>query len=239
MEIKKSKRADLERGWASRFLLGLVLVLATFFIVLELPLDSRSTSDDTELLDELFHEDDLIPLTTLPPREPSEPQPNSQKAHETVVVTDKAVSEALAETPPSETDGDEEGLPAADEELPVQTKAEEEPAIANATTDPDKLRVVEALPEFPGGAVELMKWLTENLRYPKTAQLRRVQGKVVVSFIVNTDGSLSDMKIAKSLNPDCDREAMRVMSMMPAWRAGTQNDRPCRTMVAIPIVFKL
>lgn len=239
MEIKKSKRADLERGRASRFLLGLVIVLALFFGVLELPLDSSKADNDTELLDELFHEDDLIPLTTLPPREPAMPLPKAPKAPETIVVTDELASEALPETPPAETDGDEEKPSATEEVLPEPTPADEQPAIANATNDPDKLRIVEDLPEFPGGAVEMMKWLTKNLRYPKTAQSRRVQGKVVVSFIVNTDGSISDQKIVKSLDPDCDREAMRVMAMMPSWKAGIQNDRPCRTMVAIPIVFKL
>lgn len=239
MEIKKSKRADLERGRASRFLLGLVIVLALFFGALELPLDRSKTDDDTELLDELFHEDDLIPLTTLPPREQAMPLPKAPKAPETIVVTDELASEALPETPPAETDGNEENPAETEEVLPEPTPADEQPAIANATNDPDKLRIVEDLPEFPGGAAEMMKWLTKNLRYPKAAQSRRVQGKVVVSFIVNTDGSISDQKIVKSLDPDCDREAMRVMTMMPSWKAGIQNDRPCRTMVAIPIVFKL
>ncbi|MDE6353831.1 MAG: TonB family protein [Prevotella sp.] len=239
MEIKKSKRADLERGRATRFLLGLILVLALFFAAIEIPFGSSSSPDDPEPLDELFHEDDLIPLTTSTRRELSEPLPKAPKTPETVLVTDGLASEAIPETQPSATDGDDESLPAAVEELPAPTKTDEKPAVANATNDPDKLRVVEGLPEFPGGAGELMKWLTENLKYPKAAQRRRVQGKVVVSFIVNTDGSLSDMKIATSLDPDCDREAMRVMAMMPAWKAGTQNDRPCRTMVAIPIVFKL
>ncbi len=239
MEIKKSKRADLERGRATRFLLGLIIGLTLFFAAIEIPVGSSSSPDDTELLDELFHEDNLIPLTTSTRREPSEPLPKAHKTPETIVVTDDLASEAIPETQPSATDGDDENLPEVVEERPDPTTAHEEPAVANATNDPGKLRVVEGLPEFPGGASELMKWLTENLKYPKTAQRKRVQGKVVVSFIVNTDGSLSDMKIVTSLDPDCDREAMRVMAMMPAWKAGTQNDRPCRTMVAIPIVFKL
>lgn len=70
-------------------------------------------------------------------------------------------------------------------------------------------------------------------------QERKIQGKVVAEFIVNKDGSLTDVKIAKSLNPACDREVLRVLRMMPRWTAGIQNDQPCRTKVCIPVVFKL
>ena len=101
------------------------------------------------------------------------------------------------------------------------------------------LKVVEQLPEFPGGAVALMKWLTKNLRYPQNARQRKVQGRVVTQFIVNTDGSLSDLKVVESAEPSLDREALRVLRMMPAWKAGKVDEKPCRTMVCIPIVFKL
>ena len=95
------------------------------------------------------------------------------------------------------------------------------------------------MPEFPGGMVYLMKWLTKNLKYPARAQQQKIQGRVIVSFIVNKDGIIADAKVIKSVDDDLDREAMRVIRMMPKWKPGIQNDKPCRTMVAIPIVFKL
>ena len=98
---------------------------------------------------------------------------------------------------------------------------------------------MEALPEFPGGMVEFMKWLTKNLRYPTYAHQQRIEGKVVVSFIVNTDGSIAEVKLARSVDPLLDREALRVIRMMPKWKPGIQNNRPCRTMFAVPVVFKL
>ncbi len=101
------------------------------------------------------------------------------------------------------------------------------------------VRIVEALPEFPGGMVEFMKWLTKNLRYPTYAHQQRIEGKVVVSFIVNTDGSIAEVKLARSVDPLLDREALRVIRMMPKWNPGIQNNRPCRTMFAVPVVFKL
>ena len=95
------------------------------------------------------------------------------------------------------------------------------------------------MPEFPGGGSAFVQWLTSQLRYPPIAQSKKVQGKVVVSFIVNKDGSIADIKLEKSVDPYLDREALRVIRMMPNWTPGVQNNRPCRTMVAVPVVFKL
>lgn len=95
------------------------------------------------------------------------------------------------------------------------------------------------LPEFPGGWAEMVRWLTQNLRYPPQAQAGGLQGRVVVSFIVNPDGKLSDIKVAKSVNPLLDREALRVVRKMPPWKPGTEDGKPCRSMVVVPVVFKL
>lgn len=84
-----------------------------------------------------------------------------------------------------------------------------------------------------------MKWLTRNLRYPPQAQQQKIQGKVVVSFIVNKDGSISAPTIVKSVDPMLDNEAMRVVKMMPRWKPGLEKGKPCRTMFAIPINFVL
>ena len=105
--------------------------------------------------------------------------------------------------------------------------------------EPVDFRVVEDLPQFPGGAAEFMKWLTKNLKYPPSAQQRKVRGKVVAQFIVEKDGTISDLQVIKKLEPSCDREALRVLKMMPKWKAGLMNAQPCRTQVCIPIVFKL
>lgn len=108
----------------------------------------------------------------------------------------------------------------------------------NANTDKILFRVIEQLPEFPGGATEYMKWLTRNLRYPTSAEELKVDGKVIVRFIVNKNGSISDIKIIKSLDPDCDKEVLRVMNKMPRWKPGTEKGRPVRTEYVIPVVFK-
>ena len=98
---------------------------------------------------------------------------------------------------------------------------------------------MEDLPKFPGGAVELMKWLTKNLQYPTVARNKKTQGKVVAVFYIEKDGSVTGISVTKSLSPECDNEALRVLRKMPKWEPGIQNDQPCRTKVSIPIVFKL
>ena len=123
--------------------------------------------------------------------------------------------------------------------METEAEKEEDEKIEEDDDNPLKFRVLEDLPQYPGGPIELVRWLTKNLRYPTSAKVRKVEGKVVAQFIVNADGSLSDFKIVKSLNDACDREALRVLRLMPRWKAGVQNDKPCRTVVAIPIVFKL
>jgi protein TonB len=84
-----------------------------------------------------------------------------------------------------------------------------------------------------------MKWLTKNLKYPASAQQRKVKGKVVAQFIVNKDGSVSDLEVIEHLDNACDQEVLRVLRMMPRWQAGVMDAKPCRTKVCIPVVFNL
>ena len=123
----------------------------------------------------------------------------------------------------------------------VVVDAHETVALPQTTVENEDelMRVVEQLPEFPGGMAEFMKWLTRNLRYPNIAQKQRIEGKVVVTFIVNKDGSIANPKVEKSVNRFLDREALRVIGMMPKWKPGMIDNKPCRTMFAIPINFKL
>ena len=105
--------------------------------------------------------------------------------------------------------------------------------------NPFNFQIVEQLPEFPGGMVEFMKWITKSLKYPPQAKNSKIQGEVVVSFIVDKEGNVSSIKIAKSVNPLLDREVLRVMHAMPKWKPGLMHNKPCMTMMAIPIVFSL
>ena len=234
MEIKKSSHADLDRRRTQTFLLGIVVVLAGLFVALEFDYSGTAGDDyDAEALENMVKELDLealkeeerIPLIKQPVREVP------QSADKLNVVEDEPQVELKDEIAPPESDVE---LKTVDE-----VDNPEQPTVLDMESNPLNFRVVEQLPEFPGGASEFMKWLTKNLRYPPQAQQKNIQGKVVAQFIVNKDGSISHLEILKSVHPLLDREALRVLGMMPPWKAGLQNDKPCRTQVCIPIVFKL
>ena len=120
-------------------------------------------------------------------------------------------------------------------------EAAPETAVDNAAgqEQPIKFTVVQKIPEFPGGWSAFMQWLTKNLKYPKSARKNKIQGTVVVSFIVNKDGSIASTKVSTSADPVLDAEALRVMKMMPKWKPGMDRNKVCRTMIAVPVVFKL
>ena len=91
-------------------------------------------------------------------------------------------------------------------------------------------------PSFPGGQEALLQYLKENVQWPDTESC--VQGRVIVSFIVETDGSLSDIKVVKSLDPLFDKEALRIVKSMPKWIPGTQNGQLVRIKYTIPVIFR-
>lgn len=98
---------------------------------------------------------------------------------------------------------------------------------------------VEQQAEFPGGQAALMKWLSTNVRYPESAQQNDVQGRVIVKFVVEKDGSIGAATILKGVDKDLDREALRVVKKMPKWQPGKNNGVAVRSYFNLPVVFKL
>ena len=111
---------------------------------------------------------------------------------------------------------------------------EPKPEVENKVFD-----VVEQMPSFPGGDGELMGYLSKNIVYPTIAIENNVQGRVVVSFVVERDGSITDVKIAKSVDPSLDKEAIRVVKSMPRWIPGKQNGASVRVKYMLPVQFRL
>ena len=99
--------------------------------------------------------------------------------------------------------------------------------------------VVEQMPSFPGGPSALMEWLSNNVKYPVVAQENGVQGRVVVSFVVERDGSITDVKVVRGVDPSLDREASRVVRAMPRWIPGKQNGSAVRVKYNVPVAFRL
>lgn len=238
MEQKKTPRADMDQRRTTGFLLGLTLVLALLYVALEWNSAESQTSSDALDLEELVHESELVPMSNVETVAQLEEKQQAEKAEQLRVVDDDVELEQPDEQPEGEQEGND------DESLlkDLEEKLDDDKALASMGVDPNNplnFHVVEDLPQFPGGAVEFMKWLTKHLRYPYNARKQKIQGKVVAVFYVEKDGSITGISVTKSLSAECDREALRVLHMMPAWQPGIQNDKPCRTKVCIPIVFKL
>ena len=113
-------------------------------------------------------------------------------------------------------------------------ESEEKKEVANKVFD-----VVEQMPSFPGGNEALMKFLQDNVKYPVVAQENGVQGRVVVSFVVEKDGSITDVKVVRSVDPSLDKEAARVVKSMPRWIPGKQNGAAVRVKYNVPVSFRL
>ena len=108
------------------------------------------------------------------------------------------------------------------------------PEVSNKVFD-----VVEEMPSFPGGQGALMSFLNSNIKYPVVAQENGVQGRVIVGFVVERDGSITDVKVMRSVDPSLDREAQRVVKAMPRWKPGKQNGSAVRVKYTVPVVFRL
>ena len=242
MEQKKSQRADLESKRLTGFLIGLTVALSLFLAAMEYTTTDAPDSSNADQIDDLMNDVDLMPA---PDRRDMiaavEPQAKKAPTQKLKVVEKKSQMEKLNDITQMRTVGEGEGTALGngkDGNANDDTPDLRFVAVDN-NDNPLNFRVVEQLPEFPGGMAAFVKWLTDNLHYPALAQRQNIQGRVVVTFIINRDGSTSDLKIAKSVNPMLDREALRVARMMPNWKPGLANGKPCRTLFAIPIEFKI
>lgn len=243
MEIKKSNHVQLEDKRVTFFLLGLLLAFSLLLVGLQYSNGPRSLDVDADSFEDLAQD-----LEMSAPQD----QKDMVSAEAASVPPTKAITQQVKEqehlkqeaprkisTTTSElVIGDGEGavggakVKEAVPETPVENAAAQNEAPINFT-------IVQKIPEFPGGWSAFMQWLTKNLKYPVVAQQNKIQGTVVVSFIVNKDGSLANIKVSTSADPLLDREALRVFKMMPKWKPGIDKNKVCRTMIAVPVVFKL
>lgn len=118
--------------------------------------------------------------------------------------------------------------------VPPPPKQEVKQEVSNKVFD-----VVEQMPSFPGGNGALMAWLSKNINYPAAAAENGIQGRVIVAFVVEPNGSISNVKVVRSVDPSLDREAASVVSRMPKWNPGKQNGQEVRVKYNVPVTFKL
>lgn len=246
VEIKKTKSAQLEDKRVTFFLLGLLLAFSLLFVGLQYSKSPQGDDDMEQTLEDLSQD---LEMSTPPDQkdmvsaEAMAKAPASKSITQEVKAADQQPEHApqkISTTTSQLVIGDGTGVvdgAAVKEAAPEAAVDNSNPnALAEA---PIKFTVVQKIPEFPGGWSAFMTWLTKNLKYPVAAKQQKIQGTVVVSFIVNKDGSVASTKVATSVDPLLDNEALRVMKMMPKWKPGMDHNKVCRTMIAVPIVFQL
>jgi protein TonB len=111
--------------------------------------------------------------------------------------------------------------------------------VTPATSVPTTCQIVEVSPVYEGGEKEMAKFIKRNIRFPRSAKDSRTSGTVLVSFVVNHEGKVVDVKVINGLSRDCDREAARVIARMPGWKAGIQNHQPVPVRMTLPIKFQV
>ena len=227
MEIKKSEHADLEKGKSTSLLIGFVIALGVMFVALEWT--QREVEDNSEIYTakDVSLNEEMIPIT-LPEKKTVPPPPAAvTKADIIEIVEDDA---DIEEDIMASTEDNVEWVDLDDYDVvEVEPEPEEE----------EIFMVVEDQPEFPGGTAALLEYLRKNIKYPAICRENNIQGRVLVTFIVNKDGAIVEPEVVKSVNPSLDKEALRVISQMPNWKPGSQRGKPVRVKYTVPVNFRL
>jgi len=226
MDLKKSSKADLEGKKMIFTEIGLVIALAISLIAFEWKSYEKSVVDlGTRQADNITEE--IIPITEQKLKPPP-PAPPKQVVKINVVEDDIEVDDDI--------DIDVE----ADENTEVQeyvapVKVDEE----ESAEEMQIFMVVESMPEYPGGEAALYKYLAENIKYPQMAKESGIQGRVFVTFVVERDGRVTDVRVLRGIGGGCDEEAIRVVQGMPKWAPGKQRGKSVRVQYNLPVKFTL
>ena len=222
METKKNQKFDLESKRSTFFLLGLTISLAMVLLAFKSGKEVTSVRVLESDGDFVVPPDIYIP-NTKEIEEVNRVPPPVLKLFDEIKIVDN--SEVL---PEADFIFDEP-----DDPMPLPVKTEEAPDVE------PPLSFAEQMPEFPGGAASLNRWLSRNINYPDEALKLGLSGRVYLNFIVDKDGSISDINVIKGIDKLLDQEAIRVIAEMPNWKPGMQNGVPVRVSYTIYISFKM
>ncbi len=225
MKAKKTKRADLENKRPVFFMVGLIISLSVILLAFEWKTPASKVENFGELKLETPPEE-LIPLIREKKKEAAPPvktvvefilADNDMEIDENLEIFDSEIEENEAinyqDFLPKETEEEEEDLP------PVW--------------------FVDEMPEFPGGMPSLMKFISTSIRYPVVAQENGIQGKVIITFVIDKSGNVTNVRVFRGIDPALDAEALRVVKTLPRWKPGKQNGKAVRVNYNVPINFVL
>jgi protein TonB len=215
-----------------------IVLVATPYVIAFIREHSEQPVEDTRVLTTV-NLDQPPPIT---PNQPPPPKVDIPPPIKTIkYVAPKVTKEEVAEEEmPTVEELKQTEVSTVTQEGPTEVVFEEPVQQVVQQEDEDKIfTVVEQQAEFPGGMAELYKFLNKNIRYPASARRMGVDGKVFIQFVVDKEGRISDVTIIKSLSQDCDKEALRLIQLMPPWKPGKQNGRAVKSKFVLPLTFKL
>ncbi len=225
MEVKKSRKADLERKRNLFLQIGFVAALGVSLVAFEWKTTTDSVIayvDNDMQIEDL----ELPPITTVKEPEQPKPVPPKVSVQELIIVDDDEPIDDVLEFTTEST----EDLTLALNDMSLDDESDDE-AIPFV--------VLEEKPEFPGGERALIRYLAQSVNYPVIAQENGIQGKVYLSFVIGKTGKVRDVKILRGVDSSLDKEAIRVVSSMPDWTPGKQRNKFVSVSYQVPINFKL
>jgi len=228
MEAKKSDKANLENKRGVFLELGYVIVLALVLAAFEWTSTDKAVQSLGEL-EEVDLAEEMIPITRQKQPEPPPPPPPPQTTEAFEIVEDDVEIEDELILEDTEADQNTE-VEIVEFDMGEEVVEEE----------PEVFYVVEDMPTFQGKSKDAFRiWIQQNLKYPQIAAENGISGRVFVSFVVNEKGEVTNVQVARGVDPSLDREAVRVVKSSPKWTAGKQRGRPVRVSFTFPIVFQL
>ena len=225
MEEKKSPKANLENKKLMFTQIGLIISLLVAWLAFEHKSYDKREIDPSLLNREVVVDEEMVEIT-------KQEEPKPQPVEVPKQTTQLEIVQDDVETEDIEINADVEQNEVIEEYVAPEVVEEE-------VVEQEIFQIVEEMPSYPGGEKALLEYVAKNIKYPQIARETGIQGRVFVGFVVEPDGSVSNVKILRGIGGGCDEEAMRVIKSLPKWKPGKQRGRAVRVSYQIPVVFKL
>lgn len=225
MEEKKSPKANLENKKLMFTQIGLIISLLVAWLAFEHKSYDKREIDPSLLNREVVVDEEMVEITK---QEEPKPQP---------VEVPKQTTQLEIVQDDVETEDIEINVEVQQNEVIEEYVAPE--VVEEEVVEQEIFQIVEEMPSYPGGEKALLEYVAKNIKYPQIARETGIQGRVFVGFVVEPDGSVSNVKILRGIGGGCDEEAMRVIKSLAKWKPGKQRGKAVRVSYQIPVVFKL
>ena len=225
MEEKKSPKANLENKKLMFIQIGMIISLLIAWMAFEHKSYDRREIDPSLLNRTVEVDEEMVEITKQEEQKPQPVEMPKQTTQLEIVQDDVEVEDI-------EINADVDQNEVIEEYVPVEVEEEE-------VQEQEIFQIVEEMPAFPGGEAKLMEYVAKNIKYPQIARETGIQGRVFVGFVVEPDGSVSNVKVLRGIGGGCDEEAMRVVKSMPKWKPGKQRGKAVRVSYMLPVNFKL